>query len=59
MTTLLRVAGLTKHFAVRHGGALGRGHGLLRAVDDVSFDCRLPGSGRAASGKPGVPPSRS
>jgi oligopeptide/dipeptide ABC transporter ATP-binding protein len=35
-TTLLEVAGLTKHFPVRKG-VLGRDRGQVHAVDDVSF----------------------
>jgi oligopeptide/dipeptide ABC transporter ATP-binding protein len=35
---LLHVEGLTKHFVVRHGTFLNRTTGVLRAVDDVSFD---------------------
>jgi oligopeptide/dipeptide ABC transporter ATP-binding protein len=38
MAALLRVDGLTKHFPVRQGAVFGRGQGLLRAVDDVSFE---------------------
>jgi oligopeptide transport system ATP-binding protein len=38
MAALLRVEGLTKHFPVRHGALFGRSQGLLRAVDDVSFE---------------------
>ena len=34
---LVRVEGLTKHFAVGAGGLFRRPRGLLRAVDDVSF----------------------
>jgi peptide/nickel transport system ATP-binding protein len=37
MSALLRVEGLTKHFAVRGGVAFGRTTSVLRAVDDVSF----------------------
>ena len=37
MNPLLRVEGLTKHFAVRGGVAFKRTTSLLRAVDDVSF----------------------
>ena len=36
MTPLLEARGLTKHFAVGRG-LLGRGGGLVRAVDDVAF----------------------
>jgi oligopeptide/dipeptide ABC transporter ATP-binding protein len=35
--TLLRVAGLTKHFPVRGGILFNRTEAVLRAVDDVSF----------------------
>ncbi len=38
MTPLLRVEGLTKHFAVGHGAIFGRALGSLRAVDDVDFE---------------------
>jgi len=34
---LLKVHGLTRHFAVK-GGLFGRGRGAVRAVDNVSFD---------------------
>jgi oligopeptide/dipeptide ABC transporter ATP-binding protein len=36
--TLLRVAGLTKHFPVKGGTVLNRTLSYLRAVDDVSFE---------------------
>jgi oligopeptide transport system ATP-binding protein len=36
MSALLEVEGLTKHFPVRRG-LLGRAHGLVRAVDSISF----------------------
>ncbi len=36
---LLSVRGLTKHFSLR-GGMLGRSSGVVRAVDDVSFEVR-------------------
>jgi len=36
-TTLLRVDSLVKHFAIRRG-LFGRTSGMVRAVDDVSFD---------------------
>src|SRR2546429_7691903 len=36
MTPLFEARGLTKHFPVG-GGILGRGKGVVRAVDDVSF----------------------
>jgi len=36
-TTLLRVESLVKHFAIRRG-LFGRTSGMVRAVDDVSFD---------------------
>ena len=36
MTPLLEARGLTKHFAVGRG-LLGRGGGVVRAVDDISF----------------------
>jgi oligopeptide/dipeptide ABC transporter ATP-binding protein len=38
MTPLLRVEGLTKHFAVSHGAIFSRAQGRLRAVDDVDFE---------------------
>ena len=38
MTPLVRAVGLTKHFQMRHGVVFGRGQGVLRAVDDASFD---------------------
>jgi len=34
---LLKVRGLTRHFAAK-GGLFGRGGGAVRAVDDISFD---------------------
>ena len=36
MTAVLEAAGLTKHFATR-GGFFGGDHGVVRAVDDISF----------------------
>jgi len=40
MTPLLRVAGLTKHFQLRHGVVFERGQGVLRAVDGASFNLK-------------------
>jgi oligopeptide/dipeptide ABC transporter ATP-binding protein len=52
---LLSVRGLRKHFPIRSGGFLGRTVGVIRAVEDVSFDL-LPGEtlglvGDSGSGK--------
>ncbi len=48
---LLEVRGLSKHFAVG-GGLFGRGGGVVRAVDDVTFTVEQGRGASASSGNP-------